>query len=241
MPFLLFFLRFLTTFWVLLLPMGFWAGARRADGWRARLVEGFAWAFGAWMLAALASGMLSLLGEESDSLVTAQASQGIFLTAGLLLGVVWAARQWSRFALRQRLQDAGEALTWLHELSAAEFEGVVARYFKSLGYVVRKVGQSGDHGVDLAVYTPGNGKWIVQCKRYKRRAVGEGALRDLYGAMMHEHANRGFIFTTSTFSVYALDWAQEKEIELVDGEELVARLHQQRVSYQSAVSLRVRV
>jgi restriction endonuclease Mrr len=58
---------------------------------------------------------------------------------------------------------------------------------------------------------------------------------------MHEHANRGFIFTTSTFSVYALDWAQDKEIELIDGEELVARLHQQRVSYQSAVSLRVRV
>ena len=234
MPFLLFFLRFLTTLWMLLLPLGFWAGARKGEGWRTRLMDGIAWAFGVWVLSAAAFIFLAVLDEGSD-LAGQQASQGAFLAAGLLLGSVWTARLLARIAQRQRLQDAGAALEWLHELSAGEFESVVGRYFKSLGYIVRKVGKSGDHGVDLAIYTPGEGKWIVQCKRYKRRAVGEAAVRDLYGAMMHEHADRGFVFTTSTFSVHAHNWAKGKEIELVNGEELVARLHRHRVRYQSAV------
>ncbi len=237
MAFLTFLLRFFSTLWMLLLPLGFWAGARREKGLRERLWGGVRWAFAAWLLAALAYLLLFLLDEQSTGLLPGQeANRWVFIAAGVLLGGLCAARLWSRMALRQRLQDAGEALDWLHELSAAEFEAQVGRYFKSLGYVVRRVGKSGDHGVDLAVYTPDEGKWIVQCKRYKRRAVGEGAVRDLYGAMMHEHADRGLIFTTSTFSVHAHAWAEGKPIELVDGEELVARLHANHVRYQSTVT-----
>ncbi len=235
MPFLTFILRFISTLWMLLLPLGFWAGARREKGLREQFLGGAMGAFAAWLLAALAFLLLFLLGEKTGGLLPGQFNRGTFISAGVLLGAVWAARLWTRIALRNRLQDASEALNWLHELSAEEFEAQVGRYFKSLGYVVRRVGKSGDHGVDLAVYTPAEGKWIVQCKRYKSRAVGEGAVRDLYGAMMHEHADRAFIFTTSTFSVHALDWAEGKPIELVDGEELVARLHEHNVRYQSTV------
>lgn len=232
MPFFIFILRFLTLLWIVFLAAGFWAGIRRGKGWGERLLNGASWALGAWMVCALAFGLLYLLGENPGTWTPASYS-GAFIGAGVLLGGVGAARIGARLALRQRLRDTGEALAWLHSLSAEDFEAQVGRYFKSLGYVVRRVGQSGDHGVDLAVYTPGEGKWIVQCKRYSRRAVGEGAVRDLYGAMMHEHADRGFIFTTSTFSVHAREWAEGKPIVLVDGEELVARLHEQRVAYQS--------
>jgi restriction system protein len=241
MPFLLFVLHFISTFWLILLLLGFWAGVRRrgtrkTGGWREHLMTGVIWALGVWLLAALDFGLLFLLGENGG-VIPRQVNTGLFLGVGVLLGGLGGFRLAARLSLRRRLKDSSEALAWLQDLAPEDFEAQVGRYFKSLGYIVRSVGQSGDHGVDLAVYTPGEGKWIVQCKRYSRRSVGESAVRDLYGAMMHEHADRGFIFTTSTFSVHAQVWAEGKPIELVDGEELVARLHEQRVAYQSKIGM----
>ena len=126
----------------------------------------------------------------------------------------------------RRLERAGE-LENIIQMSPAEFEQLVAAYFRRAGYAVQAVGAQGDHGIDLVLHAPGEGRIIVQCKRY-RGAVGEPVVRDLYGTMIHEGASRGFLMTTGRFTRQALLWAEDKPIELIEGEELVERFRQKR-------------
>jgi len=57
---------------------------------------------------------------------------------------------------------------------------------------------SADHGVDLLATRAGE-KVVVQCKRYRDRSVGEPVVRDLYGAMQHENADRGYYLVTAAY------------------------------------------
>ena len=101
------------------------------------------------------------------------------------------------------------------DVSPQAFERQVASMFERKGYRVSNRRYSSDHGVDLLVWK-GNDKAVVQCKRYKG-AVSEPVVRDLVGSMVHEGANKGYIITTGRFSQPAREWAQGKNIELIDG------------------------
>jgi restriction system protein len=50
--------------------------------------------------------------------------------------------------------------------------------------------------------------------------VGERFVRDLYGTMRHEDADRAYLVTTGHFTAPALAWAKGKPIELWDGSDL---------------------
>jgi hypothetical protein len=237
MAYLIPILRALTAAWMFLLPLGFWLGLRGSAPLGRRLLNGAGWAWGLWLLTAAAWGALLWIEERPAGWLADPTGRTAFLSAGAALGSVWGLRQIVIMLHQRRMRNTSEALAWLVQIPSADFETLIGRYFKTQGYVVRHVGQSGDHGVDLAVYTPKEGKWIVQCKRYKTRTVGEAAVRDLYGAMMHEHADRALLFTTSVFTQPALDWAAEKPIELIGGEELVALLNANHVRYMEKTNL----
>jgi restriction system protein len=68
----------------------------------------------------------------------------------------------------------------------------------------------------LALDLPLGGKVVIQAKRY-RHTVGVSAVRDLYGTMMSEGANKGILVTTSGYGPDAFDFAKDKPIELIDG------------------------
>ena len=104
-------------------------------------------------------------------------------------------------------------------LSDLELEKLAERVYKNLGYRVQHVGQTGDHGIDVLLINPNNQKEIVQCKQWSK-PVGEAALRDLYGAMMHDNAIRGWIWAPRGFSGPAKVWANGKPIVLVDDAEI---------------------
>ena len=74
--------------------------------------------------------------------------------------------------------------------------------------------------MDVVVITDEGEKWIVQCKRYSG-SVGEPVVRDLYGTLLHEEAQRAYLITTGSFTRQATEWVQEKPIILYDGEGLV--------------------
>lgn len=114
------------------------------------------------------------------------------------------------------------------QLSDLELEKLAERVYSRLGYHVQHVGQAGDHGIDVLLINPQNQKEIVQCKQW-RRPVGEAALRDLYGAMMHDKAARGWLWAPRGFSGPARAWAAGKPIVLVDEAEINRLL---RVAYQ---------
>ena len=93
---------------------------------------------------------------------------------------------------------------------------MVVEFYKSAGHKARRTGATGDHGVDVLVQASNGEKWIVQCKRW-RGAVGEPVVRDLYGAMQHEKADKGAIITTGNFTQPAQEWAKGKPIILCNG------------------------
>jgi len=119
---------------------------------------------------------------------------------------------------RDRLQ-----LAELRGLTPEAFEAYVARLFKRRGYAVVNVRDVQDHGVDIVARNKGR-TIVIQCKRYgEGKAVGEPAIRDLLGTVLHEGADTGILVTTGRFTAEARLWAAQhrQTITLIDGEHLV--------------------
>jgi hypothetical protein len=85
---------------------------------------------------------------------------------------------------------------------------------------------SRDRGVDAVVFNSDplhGGKVVVQAKRYSN-TVDVAAVRELYGTVMNEGANRGILVTTSHFGRDAYEWTANKPLTLIDGPNLLALL-----------------
>jgi restriction system protein len=128
-----------------------------------------------------------------------------------VVGVWW----WAICVIR-RSHAAGKRLDELKAMTPVEFEEWVGARFKDLGYKVKSTALSGDHGVDLVATRDGE-KVVIQCKRYRDSAVGEPVMRDLYGTMQHESADRAYLVTTSSLTPAARTWSRGKPIEIWDG------------------------
>jgi restriction system protein len=116
----------------------------------------------------------------------------------------------------------------LMELNPYEFENLVANLFNNLGYETKLTRSHKDGGVDAIVFDTRpvtGGKLVVQAKRY-RHAVGVSAVRDLYGTMVHEGANKGILVTTSGYGPDSFLFCKDKPIELIDGGGLLYLLEQ---------------
>lgn len=147
-------------------------------------------------------------------------------TCSLTLIIVWTAL----LILRWRRRHAPVPHLTREELLELEpqlFEQYVASLFTHKGYKARHRGRSGDHGVDLEVIPPSGRLGIVQCKRH-RTTVGEKVVRDLYGTMLHEKAGHAFLVTAGDISAAAHNWAADKPMTLVDGNQLIKLVRELR-------------
>lgn len=111
-------------------------------------------------------------------------------------------------------------------LSGVEFENVCQALVEKMGFTTQTTKASGDGGIDLIAYNSQpllSGKYIIQCKRYTG-SVGEPIIRDLYGVVTAERANKGILMTTGQFTKSAIAFSNAKPIELIDGEKLKALL-----------------
>ena len=182
------------------------------------------WAFYPLLLAILTQWlvrlMLGVMTHQAPSFtlpqpwITPEATPWLELVTVALV-VTWF---WGLRSARQR-RAAGKRLEELRLMTPHDFERWVGARFRDLGYKVRETGKSGDHGVDLEAVRAGE-KIVIQCKRYRNTAVGEPAIRDLYGALQHESASRAYLVTTGYFTAAAVTWARGKPIELWDGQNL---------------------
>jgi hypothetical protein len=103
----------------------------------------------------------------------------------------------------------------------ASFEERVAQVLEAKGFVAQLTQRTSDGGIDVIAHRQEpllRGKYVVQCKKWTN-PVGVNVVRDLYGAMTHERASKGIIITTSSFTQGAIDFAQDKPLELIDGEQ----------------------
>lgn len=111
-----------------------------------------------------------------------------------------------------------------------DFEHLVRQLFEwefgQNGVEVKVTRASRDRGVDAILFDPDplrGGKFIIQAKRYTR-TVDVAAVRELYGTVMNEGANRGILVTTSSYGPDAYEFAKDKPISLVDGRNLLTML-----------------
>jgi restriction system protein len=121
---------------------------------------------------------------------------------------------------RRRLLEGQSGLETLRALSWQDFERLVGEAYRRRGYTVEEIGGSApDGGVDLTLYAGGR-KTVVQCKRWRTTQIGVSLIRELYGVMVAEKAERGIFVTTGTFTPDAMTFARSKPLELVDGRAL---------------------
>jgi restriction system protein len=87
----------------------------------------------------------------------------------------------------------------------------------------RRVGQSGDGGIDGVINEDRLGLDVVyiQAKRWQQ-PISAGSLRDFTGSLEANRSTKGVFITTSTFTKDARDHVGrvQKRIILIDGEEL---------------------
>jgi len=116
----------------------------------------------------------------------------------------------------------------LMDLNPFQFEQLVCDLFAKNGLETKLTRSSRDGGVDAVAFDKRpvlGGKVVIQAKRY-RNTVGVSAVRDLYGTMMNEGANKGILVTTSGYGPDAFEFAKDKPIELIDGGGLLYLLGQ---------------
>jgi restriction system protein len=149
-----------------------------------------------------------------------------------------------------RFVSAYEVATTLDEssnLAAMDWEDfehlireVFEKEFSSTGGEVKVTQASRDGGVDAVAFDPDpirGGKIVIQAKRYTN-TVSVGAVRDLYGTVMNEGANKGILVTTSDYGPDAYDFAKGKPLILLNGANLLHMLekhgHRARIDLQEA-------
>jgi restriction system protein len=136
-----------------------------------------------------------------------------------------------RFVEQSDIMSDLESRPNLMDLNPFEFENLVSNLFELIGFEVKQTRTTKDSGVDAIAFDTRpilGGKVVIQAKRYKN-VVGVSAVRDLYGTMMNEGANKGILVTTSHYGPDACEFAKNKPIEMFDGGGLLYLLEQQGV------------
>jgi restriction system protein len=178
-----------------------------------------------WVLPTIAAPR-SVLGQLVPAL-----QQGANWIALVLIAV--AAISACKTLYRRRLLDVQSGIDSLQSLSWEAFEHLVGEVYRRQGFTVEEIGgRAPDGGIDLLLHRH-NRKSIVQCKRWKTTRVGVVLIREFYGILVSEAAERGIFVTTGSFTSDALEFAQGKPIELVDGAQLASLVRQVQLS-QSA-------
>ena len=125
-----------------------------------------------------------------------------------------------------------------------DFEHLIRELFEkefvSSGGEVKVTQASADGGVDAIAFDPDpirGGKIVIQAKRYTN-VVGVSAVRDLYGTVMNEGATKGILVTTSDYGKDSYEFAKDKPITLLNGNNLLSLLekhgHRARINIAEA-------
>ena len=136
-------------------------------------------------------------------------------------------REDKRFIAARPVVDAIDSSTNLAAMDWEDFEQLIRdvfeKEFSADGGEVKITRASRDHGVDAVAFDPDpirGGKIVIQAKRYTD-TVSVSAVRDLYGTILNEGANKGILVTTADYGPDAYDFAKGKPITLLNGSELL--------------------
>lgn len=122
---------------------------------------------------------------------------------------------------RKLLFASAKGIETIRAMSWCEFESLVGEAYRRQGYLIKETGGGGaDGGVDVLLHGKGQ-KVFVQCKQWRTNQVGVSVVREMYGVMVGEHADRVVIVASGSYTKDACAFARGKPIELIDGKALV--------------------
>jgi hypothetical protein len=106
--------------------------------------------------------------------------------------------------------------------SGISFEIKCKRLLEAMGFDANVTEVTADGGIDIVATRSdpvASGRYIVQCKDWQNK-VGVTVIRELYGVVIAEDANKGVLITSSEFTSSAVAFAEGKRLELIDGQAL---------------------
>lgn len=168
-------------------------------------------------------------GVAQQAVINGLATIGQYLVPALCLlaAVISALRRRQRQSLVTDVAQARSSAA-LDDMGWREFEMLVGEAFRLRGYRITETGGGGaDGGVDL-VLAKGGEKFLVQCKQWKAYKVGVDVVRELFGVMAARGATGGFVVTSGRFTADARNFAQGRNVELIDGSQLFSMIQQVR-------------
>ena len=105
----------------------------------------------------------------------------------------------------------------MKDLAWDEFELLVGEIYRRLGFTVHlSAGMGADGGVDLALDRDQE-RVLVQRKSWNVYKVSAPAIREFYGVLVAEKADRGIFVTNGVFTRDAREFADGKPLTLIDG------------------------
>ncbi len=123
-----------------------------------------------------------------------------------------------------------DAASELKAMGWQEFESLVGDAFRLHGFIVAQRGCDGPDGeVDL-VLSKSSELYLVQCKQWKAQWVDADVVRALHAVMAKQRAARGYVVTSGNFTADAQALANTRNIQLVDGDQLIEMIRLARVS-----------
>jgi restriction system protein len=157
-----------------------------------------------------------LLSHRPNLLVTVLTP---ILTILFCVGLYWIAIR-ERLLRRRRLEQVSSSYQLL-ALLPDELADMASELFRLQGYVVteNKRPDLPDGGVDFEIFKQGK-TWLVQVKHW-RTEVTVREPRELWGLVASESAAGGVLIGTSGFSAAAREFAEGKELRLIDGPEFL--------------------
>jgi len=109
----------------------------------------------------------------------------------------------------------------LNHFPPRDFEDLIMKSLAVYGFKGDLTPASGDDGIDILLHGPHSGSIIVQCKRYTEETrIAPSIMRELIGSMVHVSARYGILVTTSYLSEQAAAFCHDKDIIIVDRDDL---------------------
>ena len=124
----------------------------------------------------------------------------------------------------------------LHAIDWFQFEKLVEIIYQHQGFSVQRLGGAKpDGGVDLIIESA-QGKFIVQCKHWRKWAVGVRHIREFLGAMTDSKIQNGIFITLSGYSGEAKQLADKNGIKILNESDVVGMLEESGLINSQEVS-----
>ena len=126
--------------------------------------------------------------------------------------------------------DADHLKRQLQAMDNFDFEHLIADLWERQGWDAEVEQQSGDAGVDVRATkdVPYSQKALIQAKRYSSDNTLGGPDIQQYAALKHQEANvdKAIVVTTGRFTSSAEDRANDLNVKLIDGDDLIGIIDQ---------------